>query len=192
MAGSIIGAVAAPLIGGAVSSMMGGGGGGSQQAAAAADPFAAQRPQYQQQLSDLMSGKTPFEMTPGAQFAKQEGLDAVSAKMGARGQASSGAEKIELERYATGFAGQQYQQQMSNLMTLSGATSGAPGTAGGIMADKANADQNAISTFGSTFGNAVMKTPTAQGIVNGGSSGGGGPVLGGWGNASGADLSAFF
>ena len=173
MAGSIIGAVAAPLIGGAVSSILGGGSsskttgtGGAQTAAAAADPFAAQRPQYQQQLSDLMSGKTPFQETAGAQALTQTGMDAESAQMAARGLSGSGAEKAALTKYATGIASQDYNSQMSNLMTLSGATSGSTGTAGTILGNQATADTNALSTFGNTVGTAVTGTNAFQSLIN--------------------------
>lgn len=76
MAGSIFSAVAAPLIGGAVSSIFGGGSSGNsgaKTAASAADPFAGQRPQYQQQLSDLMSNPGSFSETPMAQFTQAQG-----------------------------------------------------------------------------------------------------------------------
>ena len=234
MAGTIISAVAAPLIGGAVSSIFGGGkssGGGSQpsapgpgstgsagaeRAAALADPFASQRPQYQQQLSDLMSGKTPYEQTAGAQFAEQQGIDAVTAHNRSTGHANSGNEEMDIAKYATGVAGQGYQQQMSNLMTLSGATTGAPGAAGGFVAGQSTSDTNALNTFGSTVGNAVMGSDTVKGWMGGpmqdmtgfstpaaaapwvGSSAGGGGGGGALGSgtydlgSSGSDLGALF
>jgi hypothetical protein len=173
MAGTIIGAVAAPLIGGAVSSIFGGGSkssssgsgsgsgsGGAATAAAAADPFASQRPQYQQQLSDLMSGKTPFEETAGAKALTQTGLDAESAQMASHGLSGSGAEKAALTKYATGIASQDYNSQMSNLMQLSGAGSGASGTAGQILANQSSANDTALATFGNTVGTAIAGTPT--------------------------------
>ena len=111
---SIMSAVAAPLIGGAVSSIFGGGSSGnkgSTAAAGAADPFSGQRPQYQQQLSNLMSNPGSFSETPQAQFTQAQGEQAVTRQMASRGISDSGAEKMGLEQYATGFAGQQYQQR---------------------------------------------------------------------------------
>lgn len=159
-----MGAVAAPLIGGVVSNLFGGGkaSSGAQQAARVADPFASQRPQYQQMLSDLMSGKTPFAETAGAKALTETGMDATSAAMAQRGLTSSGAEKAALTKYATGIAGQDYNAQMGQLMAMSGVGAGAPGTAGGIMADSANASQTAMDTFGNTVGKAVTGTDTVQ------------------------------
>ena len=176
MAGTIFSAVAAPLIGGAVSSIFGGGSsskasGGAQQAAAAADPFASQRPQYQQQLSDLMSGKTPFQETAGAKALTQTGMDAESAQMASRGLSGSGAEKAALTKYATGIAAQDYNAQMSNLMQMSGAGAGSTGTAGQILGDSANSNQTAMATFGNTVGTAVTGTDTFKNWM-GGSNGG--------------------
>lgn len=129
---------------------------GAERAAGMADPFASQRPQYQQQLSDLMSGKTQYADTPGAQFAKQQGLDAVAAHNRSTGHGDSGNEQMELAKYATGMAEQGYQQQMSNLMTLSGATSGSPGTAGNLIGQQATADTTAQSTFYGTAGKDLL------------------------------------
>ena len=180
MAGSIIGAVAAPLIGGAVSSLFGGGGGsktsgngGAQTAAAAADPFAAQRPQYQQQLSDLMSGKTPFEETAGAKAITETGLQATGATMASQHLHGSGAEAAALTKYATGIAAQDYNSQISNLMTMSGATGGNQGQAGQILAGNSSSNTAGLNTFGSTVGNAVTNTDTFKGWMNGTSGGGG-------------------
>lgn len=184
MAGTIFSAVAAPLIGGAVSSIFGGGGGGgggggskstgqagAQAAAQTADPFASQRPQYQQMLSDLMSGKTPFQETAGAKALTQTGMDAESAQMAARGLSSSGAEKAALTKYATGIASQDYNAQISNLMNMSGTGAGSAGQAGQIMANQSASDTTALNTFGSTVGNAVVNTPTVQGWLGNGNGG---------------------
>lgn len=169
-----MGAVAAPLIGGVVSNLFGGGkaSSGAQQGAAAADPFASQRPQYQQQLSDLMSGKTPFSETAGAKAATETGMDEMSAKLATRGLSNSGAEKAALTKYATGIAGQDYTQQMSQLMAMAGVGAGAPGTAGGIMANSADASQTAMDTFGGTIGKAVTGTDMFKDLFGGAALGG--------------------
>lgn len=170
--GMIAGAVAAPLIGGLVTSAFGGGssshgasgGGGPAQTA---DPFASQRPQYQDQLSKLMSDPNSFQMSSAAKFAEKEGMDATSAQWAARGLNGSGAMEVDLTKYATGFAGQQYQQQMSNLMTLSGATSGSPATAGQMQGQQQQQDSSALGTFGSTVGRAVVGSPGVQNFLGG-------------------------
>lgn len=180
MAGTIIGAVAAPLVGGMVSSLFGGGGSGgsgqrgAQQAAQAADPFGGQRGQYQQQLSNLMSGKTQYEMQPGAQFAMNQGLDAIGARNRAQGRGNSGGEQIDLAKYATGFAGQQYQQEISNLMAMSGVGSGAPGQAGQIMADQSASAANGLNTFAGGLGNAIVGSDAFGNMFGGSNAGQGG------------------
>lgn len=173
MAGTIMGAVAAPLIGGVVSSMMGGGraSSGAQQAAGAADPFASQRPQYQQMLSQLMSGKTPFSETAGSRAATETGMDAMSAQMATRGLTNSGAEKAALTKYATGIAGQDYNQQMGQLMAMAGVGAGSTGTAGGILSSSADSSQNAMDVFGNTLGKAVTGTDMFKDFMGGGAPG---------------------
>ena len=184
MAGTIIGAVAAPLVGGLVSNIFGGGNNGSspsagaQQGAAAADPFGSQRPRYQQMLSDLMTGKTPYEETAGARFATQTGLDAQSAQMASRGLASSGAEKAALTKYATGVASQDYNTHMANLMQMAGTGAGSTGTAGSLLSNSSDANQNALDTFGSSIGKAVTGSDRFKGLFDGnsGAAPGGGMV----------------
>lgn len=117
-----------------------------QRAAYAADPFAQQRPQYQQMLQKLMTDPGSFSQTPQSIATTKEGMDQMQAQMAQRGIAGSGAEKAALTKYATTAAGQDYNNQMARLMTLSGATGGAPGTAGGILSNAATEQQTAQDT----------------------------------------------
>jgi len=154
--GAVGGAVAGTL----VSGLLTGGGGsssgtsGQQAAQGAADPFASQRPQYQQQLAALMSNPNSFQMSAAAQATEKQGMDAESAAMASRGLSSSGNEKIGLEQYAQGFASNQYQQQIADLMTLSGASTGNPGMAGNIANGNVASNNQAIGTISSTLCNA--------------------------------------
>lgn len=167
--------IAAPVIGSAVGGLLGGGSRGSspsagaQQGAAAADPFGSQRPQYQQMLSDLMTGKKPYEETAGARFATQTGLDAQSAQMASRGLSSSGAEKAALTKYATGVASQDYNTHMANLMQMAGTGAGSTGTAGSLLSNSSDANQNALDTFGSSIGKAVTGSDRFKGLFDGNS-----------------------
>jgi len=98
--------------------------------AAMADPFAAQRPQYQQQLLGLLSDPSSFKMDPGAVFARDEGLQGVArAGNSMFGTTRSGNTAVELERYATGFGEQAYNKRIDQLMAMAGVNTGSPAAA---------------------------------------------------------------
>jgi len=138
-----------------------------QQAAAAADPFASQRGQYQQQLSALLSNPASFQTDPGYEFAKQQGLDAMTAKAGALyGSNRAGALLPELGKYATGYANQAYDARINQLGQLAGANSGSPGTAGGILAGAFN-NQDASLASGALGVGSLLDT-----LFGGGTPGG--------------------
>lgn len=167
MAGSIVSAVAAPLIGGAVSSIFGGGSNSNgSKAAAAADPVAGTRAGYQQQLQQLMTDPNAFQMSAEAQATESQGMDAMSAKMAARGLSNSGAEKTALTQYATTAAGNEYQQQISDLMTLGGYQSASPAAAAQAITQGSSTTDNALGTLGSTVGNAVTGTSAFKSFAN--------------------------
>jgi hypothetical protein len=170
MAGSLISAVAQPLIGSAVSSIFGGQqNSGGAAAAAASDPFASQRGGYQAQLAQLMSNPNSFQMSAGAQFAENQGLNAESAQMASRGLSGSGAEQLALTQYATGFAGQQYQQQEQDLAQLAGANTGDPGAAGKQIASGATTANSNLNTFAGNIGSAITGSNAFSSWLNGGS-----------------------
>lgn len=85
----------------------------AQQAAQLQDPFAPQRSQYQQQLSALMANPQSVSSIPGY----QAGLDAIIRSQAAAGYLGSGNMMNAMAQYG----GQFYQQQLQNLMQLSGA-----------------------------------------------------------------------
>jgi hypothetical protein len=118
-------------------------------AAAMSDPFMGERAGYQKQLLGLMTDPSTFKMDPGAIFARDQGLEGVARYGNAMfGTTRSGNTADTLNRDATGYAAQQYNQRINQLMTLSGATTGSPAAAGGqyIRGNQAN-DQNLASGF---------------------------------------------
>jgi hypothetical protein len=107
----------------------------AQNAAALADPFATQRPQYQQMLQGLLTDPNSFKKDPGYQFALSEGQQGIERQANALyGGGGAGALLPELAKYTEGYAAQNYDQRINQLMTLSGATTGSPGTAGQLLA----------------------------------------------------------
>ena len=155
MVWAAIGAAAVGVVGGAiVNSGSGnrGSGGTSSQASAAADPFAGERPVYQQKLRDLMENPSSYQQSAASKTATQTGMSAIDANMAAKGLGNSGAQQTALTKYATDMAGADYQTQMSNLMQLSGATGGSPAAAGSIMANTGQQNTAALGALGSVAG----------------------------------------
>ena len=56
-----------------------------------------------------------FRATPGYQFALEQGQDAINRTAATRGMASSGNTAVELAKYTTGFADQNYNNYLNNL-----------------------------------------------------------------------------
>jgi hypothetical protein len=57
-------------------------------------------------------------MTPGSQFAMQQGLNALAAKAAAQGRSGSGNILSELQNLGQGYAAQDYHQQLTDLTGL--------------------------------------------------------------------------
>ena len=104
------------------------------RAASLADPFAEQRPQYQQQLAKLMSDPGSLATSPLYKFAQEQGLEAVNRTAGARGQLGSGNRLADLTRYGQGLAGQQFFQMAPLLGRFAGADTSSPAAAGSAYA----------------------------------------------------------
>lgn len=112
-----------------------------EQLAALADPFGPHREGWAQRLEEMwssLSTMNPQEIMKDPQFAflKEQGLGALNSSMAAKGMYSSGNRGVEGARFAEGLSTsfldkrwQQQQQLLGNLLTASGATSGAPGAA---------------------------------------------------------------
>ena len=85
-----------------------------QQAIDAADPFRQYRPEYAKKLNDLMNDPSSIEDTPEYKAR----LTAAERQLAAQGYTGSGNAVLE----AANGAGQAFQQAMSNLAVLSGAS----------------------------------------------------------------------
>ena len=153
IAASVVGSVAGAAVTGAMSD----GGGGSSGAAAAADPFASQRGQYQTMLSDLINNPSSITSTPGYKFNLDQGLAAVTGSQAAGGYANSGNILSALQTYGQGYATNQLQNQELLLAQLAGANVGSPGTAGQILQNQNQLNQQSASALGNTVGGAVQQ-----------------------------------
>lgn len=151
-----------PGVGGAIGTALGGalgssGGSGSASTAtgtaAIADPFASQRPQYQQSLSKLMSG-TFSPSDPSYAWRMSQGIDATNRGAAASGLLRSGNRLAALNDYAQGQASTEYSNQFQRLATLSGATIGSPSTAATIQ----GANNASSSAFGQQLGSGIGST----------------------------------
>lgn len=106
-----------------------GSGSSPQQAQQAVDPFAQYRQQYGQQLNALMATPSSVQNDPGFQAQLQQGAGQVTRNAAATGQNVSGAEQNALFQQGMTQQNQYFQQDLSNYMTLSGASAG-PGAGG--------------------------------------------------------------
>lgn len=61
-----------------------------------------------------------IKQTPGYQFGMDQGQQAIERSFSARGFGPSGYENLALQNYGNQYAGQQYQQTISNLMNPAG------------------------------------------------------------------------
>jgi len=166
----VVAGVVGSVAGAAVSSSISGGSSSNssaQSAANAADPFASQRGQYQQQLSQLMSNPSSITSTPGYQFGLQQSQNAVEGSAAANGMVNSGNVLSALSTNAQGYASTQLNNQELLLAQLSGANVGSPGTAGQILQNQNQSNQQAAGTLGNSIGSAVT-----SGINTGVNSGG--------------------
>jgi hypothetical protein len=151
---SLLGVGAGALTTAAIGGMLGGGS-SAQAGAAAADPFASQRPQYQQQLQQMMQpgGFTPQD--PSYQFRFDQGMNAVNAGSAASGMLNSGNRMLALENYGQGQASTEYANQFSRLSQLAGGNIGSPAAAGQIIQSQSALNQQGASAIGNAVGQAV-------------------------------------
>jgi hypothetical protein len=125
--------------------------GRAKESAAMADPFASQRPQYQQQLQQLMTDPNSFKQDPGYQFALGQGQEAISGASNALyGGTRAGSLYPELAKYTEGYASQSYDNRIQQLMQMAGVQAGSPGTAGAL---NAGGYQNQSSDLGGGVSN---------------------------------------
>jgi hypothetical protein len=142
-------------LGGVITNAITGGSASMKEAILAADPFSSQRAQYQKPLSDLMTGT--FKPTdPSYDWRFKQGEQALERSAAAKGMLRSGNFLTALTDYGQGQASTEYQAQFNRLATLSGATSGSPGTAGNIAAGAANANTAAAGTISAALAPALV------------------------------------
>lgn len=183
------------------------------QAANAADPFASQRPQYQNSLKNLMMGNFSAN-DPSYQFRFDQGQKALERSAAAKGFLGSGNLLQGLQDYGQNQAATEYQAQYNRLLPLTGATTGSPGASGNFLAQLYGARNDALANIGgglaglqgatpqgmsmsSTTTDSRYGTPGFSGSTNfgggqgggiGGSSGGGGGSFGGGGGGGGMNF----
>jgi len=150
---AVAGAATSSVVGSALSG--GGGNSGAQSAANAADPFASQRGQYQQQLSNLINNPSSITSTPGYQFGLQQSQNAVEGSAAANGMVNSGNVLNALSTNAQGYAATQLNNQELLLAQLSGANVGSPGTAGQILQNQNTQNQQAAGVVGNQIGSSI-------------------------------------
>lgn len=162
-------AVAGAVVGSVVSSALAPSGSTSPTgAAAAADPFAAQRSQYQTQLSNMMTPGAVFNSSdPSYAFRFQQGADSLNRQQNATGNMGSGAEMAAATTYGQNMASQEYANQFSRLSQLAGANIGSPAAAGQILSGAGQQQQGGATALGGAIGNAAgtafgnwMNTPS--------------------------------
>lgn len=155
--GAVAGAVVGGVASAATSSLLSdsGGGGGSSGAAAAADPFASQRKQYQDQLSALLSDPSSITKDPGYAFGLDQALKGVQGSAAANGMLNSGNTLAALQDRGQSYASTALNNKELLLAQLAGANVGSPGTAGQILANQANVQNQGAAAIGQTVGNAV-------------------------------------
>lgn len=85
------------------------------------DPFAQYRSGYGAQLQQLMQDPSSITSTPGYQFNLDQGTQALMRSQAAGGTLGSGQGAMALQKYGQDYASGGFQQQLQNLMGLSGA-----------------------------------------------------------------------
>lgn len=87
----------------------------------ASDPFGPQRAQYAQQLQQLMADPSSITNDPGYQFQFDQGSQAVTRQMAAKGYLGSGNLGTALQEYGQNYAASAYKDRISTLASLAGA-----------------------------------------------------------------------
>lgn len=162
------------LAGGLTAAALNNGNSSAQAAAATANPFQSQYAGYQQQLQGLMTNPNSFQQSAESQALTQQGMQQTNAQMGVSGLFNSGAQEAALTNLATTNAGTNYNQQISQLMQLSGANTSSPATAGQILQNQNTANTKSAAATGSAVGSLVGSalgggaTSGLNSLVNGG------------------------
>ena len=119
----------------------GGGGGGGGTSSGQYDPYGPYRGQAATQLNTLINNPSTAMSQPGYQQTLQQGMRASQRGAAATGQLQSGAEQSALQNIGQQTFGSYYNQQLANLMQLSGASQ-SPAAAGFAQQQAATLAQN--------------------------------------------------
>ena len=145
----------------------------------------------------MQGAQSALAATPGYQFARNQGLDAILNKRSALGGVLGGNTLKELDTFGTGLADQTYQSSINNLLRLLGGGQNAAAGLGGFGAGFANQAGNLMTDIGSVQSAGILGGANAvQGGINNWllasllQQGGANPSLFG-GGASGAGLGGF-
>jgi len=103
-------------------SMVGGGSSAPKTDPTQADPFAPYRQGYAQQLNSFWNNPNAVTQDPAFQAQLQAGIGAVNSGLAASGQLASGSQLTALNNLGMQTMNQYRQQQLANLMQLSGAS----------------------------------------------------------------------
>lgn len=122
----------------------------ARQAMEAADPFGRYRDPFAQRLMGLYQNPWSISDTPGYQFRLAQGLEGIDRNASAKGLMGSGNRLMELMRYGQDYASQEFDNEISRLSGLAGATMGSPGEAAQLQLLAGNMDAN---RFGNVLGN---------------------------------------
>jgi hypothetical protein len=160
----------------------GGGSGGGSTSSGTYDPYGQYRGQAASQLNTLMDNPSLAMSQPGYQQTLQQGTNAAQRGAAATGQLQSGAEQAALQNIGQNTFGAYYNQQLANLMQLSGASQ-SPAAAGFAQQQAATLAQNrnyqnlnqltsTIGAFGNLFNSpSTGNQSSAQNIAGYASSG---------------------
>lgn len=85
------------------------------------DPFGAERPQYQQKLSQLYQDPSSLQNLPGYQFRQQMGEQAINRGAAAGGHFQDPNRLYQLTQFNQGLAEQAYESEATRLGNLAGA-----------------------------------------------------------------------
>lgn len=78
-------------------------------------------------LQNLIQNPFSFQSTPGYQFARDQGIQALDRSAAARGMLGSGRQSKDLERFGTGLADQTYGSAFQRMLQAAGFGLGAQG-----------------------------------------------------------------
>lgn len=127
---------------------------GNQMARAgqAADPFAPYRPGFAQQLQQLMANPSSVTSLPGYQANLQAGEQALTRNLASQGLTGSGTAAEAITKFGAEYEQQAFQQQLQNLMGLSGANINNADLTLQALSRGMGAKSNAVNALGGAFG----------------------------------------